>query len=76
MIRMFTAQENAEGKEATDSDAEMETENERMRRFPNAEMCEVSDPEDMVVYCHGQSETESETREVSITTSLFSSISR
>ena len=76
MIRMFTAQENAEGKEATDSDAEMETESERMRRFPNAEMCEVSDPEDMVVYCRGQSETESETREVSITTSLFSSISR
>ena len=45
MIRMFTAQENAEGKEATDSDAEMETESERMRRYQNAEMCEVSDPE-------------------------------
>ena len=76
MIRMFTAQENADGKEATDSDAEMETESERMRRFPNAEMCEVSDPEGMVVYCHGQSETESETREAGNTTSLFSSISR
>ena len=60
MIRMFTAQENADEKETTDIDAEMETENERMRRYQNAEMCEVSDPENWVVYRHGQSETETE----------------
>lgn len=61
MIRMFTAQENAEEEEATGSDAEMATESERMRRYQNAKMREVSDPEERVVYRHGQSETKSET---------------
>ena len=51
-------QENADEKEAPDSHAEMETESERMRRYQNAEVCEVSRG---VVYRHGQSETESET---------------
>ena len=62
MINMLasTGEEAAEEQEMqTDSDVEMETQSERGRRYMASEMCEVSDPEEWMVYHHGQSSTSS-----------------
>ena len=62
MINMLASngsngQEAAEGEQMeTDSDVGMETESERARRYMSSEMCEVSDPEEWMVYHHGQSD--------------------
>ena len=62
MINMLasTGEEAAEKEEMqTDSDVEMEIQSERGRRYMASEMCEVSDPEESMVYHHGQSSTSS-----------------
>ena len=62
MINMLasTGEEAAEKEEMqTDSDVEMEIQSERGRRYMASEMCEVSDPEEWMVYHHGQSSTSS-----------------
>ena len=53
IIRMFSS-ENAEEK-TSESDAEMEIASERARRHGNSELCEVSDPEEWMLYHHGPS---------------------
>ena len=58
MINMFAGAENAEEEERTESDVEMETQSEKMRRYLSSEMCEVSDPEEWMVYHHGNSDDE------------------
>ena len=58
MISMFTGAENAEEEEQSESDVEMETQSERMRRYLSSEMCEISDPEEWMVYHHGVSDDE------------------
>ena len=57
-ISMFTGAENAEEEEPSESDVEMETQSERMRRYLSSEMCEISDPEEWMVYHHGVSDDE------------------
>ena len=62
MINMLasTGEEAAEEeKMQTDSDVEMETQSERGRRYMASKMCEVSDPEERMVYHQGQSSTSS-----------------
>ena len=60
MIRMLSA-ENAENpeEETSESDAAMETASERTRRYGNSELCEVSDPDEWMLYHHGPSDSES-----------------
>ena len=61
MISMLEgADENMEEEDGSDSDEEMETRSERARRYLSSEMCEVSDPEEWMVYHHGMSEDEPE----------------
>jgi hypothetical protein len=62
MVSMLSSngQEAAEEKMQTDSDVETETQSERGRRYMSSAMCEVSDPEEWMVYRHGQS-SESDT---------------
>ena len=69
MINMLASngsngQEAAEEEEMeTDSDFEMETQSERARRYISSEMCEVSDPEEWMVYHHGQSDDDNSSSE-------------
>ena len=58
MISMFTGADNAEEEEQSESDVDMETQSERMRRYLSSEMCEISDPEGWMVYHHGVSDDE------------------
>ena len=69
MINML-ASNGSNGQEAaeeeqmeTDSDVEMETQSERARRYISSEMCEVSDPEEWMVYHHGQSDDDNSSSE-------------
>ena len=56
MIRMLSA-ENPE-EETSESDAAMETQSERARRYGSSELCEVSDPDEWMLYHHGPSDSE------------------
>ena len=51
--------ENPEEKNQSDSDEMMETDSQRRLRYLNSEMCECSDPEEWMVYHHGESESSS-----------------
>jgi hypothetical protein len=51
--------ENAEEESPTDSDETMETENQSPLRYLNTEMCECSDPEEWMVYHHGDADSNS-----------------
>ena len=42
--------------ESDDSDEFMESPSERRQRYQNAELCEVSDPEEWMAYHHGDSD--------------------
>ena len=51
--------ENMEEK-SEDSDEHMETRSERLRRYQDSSMCEVSDPEEWMELHHGTSQPNSE----------------
>ena len=51
--------ENPEEESQSDSDEMMETESQRRLRYLNSEMCECSDPEEWMVYHHGDADSDS-----------------
>ena len=51
--------ENPEEKNQSDSDEMMETDSQRRLRYLNSEMCECSDPEEWMVYHHGDADSDS-----------------
>jgi len=61
LMRMLEGEsnENPEEESQSDSDEMMETESQRRLRCFNSEMCERSDPEEWMVYHHGESESSS-----------------
>ena len=53
--------EDAEEEPHTDSDEAMRTESQRRMRYMKSEMCECSDPEEWMVYHHGDGESDEST---------------